>query len=185
MKRLLPLLTLALILVGGLLPSTVSAKSLDSSTGAVPRHGPSFDLGGLAARLSVQPTVSQSSVAAPAASWDGTDPNRTGCAPFARTIYTTSVFGFGTVDVRYSSGCRTAWARFTLSSSVPACTSFCSYAEIIRNGGGSYRCIIYDGDRSCYTSQVNDAGFTSYAKGCSPVATGGGTGWYCSRTGSY
>jgi hypothetical protein len=70
MTRLIMVLTLAVLLTGALVPSPTSAKSLDSSLGAGPKQSSSFDLGGLASRLSVQPTTRR----APAASPGGCDP---------------------------------------------------------------------------------------------------------------
>jgi peptidoglycan hydrolase-like protein with peptidoglycan-binding domain len=65
MKRFLTLLALALVLLGGLIPSTASAQGLDNSPDSVPSRGPSFDGPGLTALLSNQPAMQQAAPIAP------------------------------------------------------------------------------------------------------------------------
>lgn len=58
-----------------------------------------------------------------AANYDGTDPGSTGCAgPYANTEYALSVPG-GTLELRFSTLCLTAWARFTCQIS-GGCTNY-------------------------------------------------------------
>lgn len=109
----------------------------------------------------------QSAVAAP---YDGTDPAATGCASTARTIDARNLNGGNArIELRYSSGCRTAWARITLQNGmrcVPGADR-CGLAQIVRNSDGQrYGCSTPAGtNTSCYTRQVNDSGVTSFAEG--------------------
>jgi hypothetical protein len=110
---------------------------------------------------------------AAAATYDGTDPSATGCASSGSTVEskygktavgTTIVF----VELRYSSSCRTTWARVT-TVGLPGCkpgVDFCGLAIVRRNSDGKqYTCEIPKGGVGCYTKQVNDAGVTSFAQG--------------------
>ncbi|WP_242225141.1 DUF2690 domain-containing protein [Bacillus cereus group sp. BfR-BA-01380] len=44
--------------------------------------------------------------------YDGTDPETTGCAKSATTVQSLYLQG-ATLELRYSSSCRTAWAKIT------------------------------------------------------------------------
>jgi hypothetical protein len=110
---------------------------------------------------------------ASAAAYDGTDPIATGCATGATTVRKAygTLPGGGTiveVELRYSSRCRTSWARLT-TIGIPACRpgdDYCGYANVHRNSDGrEYACWTPGGGHGCYTAQVNDSGVTSYAYG--------------------
>lgn len=126
---------------------------------------------------------------AEAARFDGTNPEKTGCARTARTVrYATlrnpnTKTAYGRIELRYSSSCRTAWARLT--SFGPACIpgdDFCGFGSVIRNSDGRrFSCSLQRGRKSCYTAQVNDAGVTSYASGQVDNGAYSGTG----KTGSF
>jgi hypothetical protein len=51
--------------------------------------------------------------AAPANAATSGDPQTTGCANTASTIWSHTYLGYGTVEVRYSSACGTNWVRVT------------------------------------------------------------------------
>ncbi|MGA8943601.1 MAG: DUF2690 domain-containing protein [Thermoactinomyces sp.] len=94
---------------------------------------------------------------------NGSDPIATGCAKDARTVKY-KYFGpnnVALIELRYSPKCRSAWARVTLSNS-----SYRGEASVIRNEDHkAYHCKVPKGGTSCYTRQVNDAGYTSRAFG--------------------
>lgn len=95
---------------------------------------------------------------------DGTDPIATGCANDARTVKSDWFGPNGNVliELRYSAKCRSAWARVTIPQA--ATDSVWADAAVTRNQDGKqYLCVVPNGSRSCYTPQVNDAGYTSYA----------------------
>ncbi|MDP1420386.1 DUF2690 domain-containing protein [Peribacillus simplex] len=96
---------------------------------------------------------------------NGSDPIATGCARDAITVTdwnNTSWFSGAQVDLRYSPSCRSAWAKFTIGED-PAAKE--GTARITRNDGVSYSCTAKKslGQKSCYTKQVNDAGYTARA----------------------
>ncbi|HEX8002234.1 MAG TPA: DUF2690 domain-containing protein [Mycobacteriales bacterium] len=126
---------------------------------------------------------------AEALTYDGTDP-AAGCSSTAITArqagLNNSMGNFGLIDLRYSTGCRTAWARLTSTYGV-ACTpgdDGCGSAYVHRNSTtypAHYSCPTPAGGKSCYTKQVNDAGFTSYAHGevdTGPLTASGTTSSY-------
>ncbi len=107
----------------------------------------------------------------PDGSFDGTDPAKTGCSADARSPKHKSLYANGrkvaVIELRYSSRCRTAWGRIT--SSYVNCQSpgtWCGDVQIFRNDGKNFGCSSKTGDRGCYTPQVNDAGYRTYAWGC-------------------
>ncbi|MFL6161511.1 MAG: DUF2690 domain-containing protein [Jatrophihabitantaceae bacterium] len=96
---------------------------------------------------------------------DGTDPQSSGCAATAETVASAWVnYPYSKVELRYSTACRTTWAR---ASGWPEDPDYPNdYAYIHRNSDGrQYTC--YGGytrqTTSCYTRQVYDGGVTSYA----------------------
>jgi uncharacterized protein DUF2690 len=103
---------------------------------------------------------------------DGSNPESTGCANTAITAR--SSYGYiGSsaqilVELRYSTACRTTWARIT-TLNMPACqpgVDNCGDATVHRNSDGrEIPCFIGGGSHSCFTAQLNDAGVTSYAYG--------------------
>lgn len=111
---------------------------------------------------------------AQAATYDGQDPIATGCASSAITAESTPIYRgdgaqVGTIQLRYSTSCKTAWARI-LS---PAYSTGVAY--IYRNTGGAEGCpssgntLTWSstlGAYTCYTRMLNDAGsITSYGWG--------------------
>ncbi|WP_326604061.1 YjfA family protein [Streptomyces sp. NBC_01799] len=130
---------------------------------------------------------------AQAYTYDGTDPSSTGCSADGQTIHSATVqnaYGstFGTIELRYSVNCHTAWARLTLSHTQGACDTAsagyaCARAYIIRNNDGrQYSCKISPGQTQCYTPQVYDKDpLTSYAQSY----VDGVTGEARTRTASY
>ncbi|MFI8966571.1 DUF2690 domain-containing protein [Streptomyces sp. NPDC053493] len=129
---------------------------------------------------------------AQAATYDGSDPASLGCGGTTSTVQSAAMTDphgnrLGTLELRYNSGCRTAWARITMDYTQDACGTSsagvaCPKAWVIRNSDGrSYNCTVSAGNRSCYTPVVNDAGVSSYAQ--SYTDTAGGTKY--TRTGSY
>lgn len=48
------------------------------------------------------------------------DPQSTGCANSASTIWSRNYLGYGTVEVRYSSSCGTNWVRISGATGRPA-----------------------------------------------------------------
>ncbi|MER8046124.1 DUF2690 domain-containing protein [Streptomyces sp. NPDC094032] len=129
---------------------------------------------------------------AQAATYDGYDPATTGCGGTTSTVQSAAMTDphgnhLGTLELRYNSGCRTAWARITMDYTQSACGNAsagvaCPKAWVIRNSDGrQYTCTVTEGRSSCYTPMVNDAGVSSYAQ--SYTDTAGGTKY--TRTGSY
>ncbi|MFE8948019.1 DUF2690 domain-containing protein [Streptomyces sp. NPDC007856] len=106
---------------------------------------------------------------------DGTSPASTGCADDGTTVesapMTNSVGTHGTIELRHSLTCHTAWARLTLKNPQGACGNAsagyaCSVATVTRNNDGrTYSCTITQGQTQCYTPQVYDKGMASYATG--------------------
>lgn len=113
---------------------------------------------------------------ASALSYDGTDPQATGCAASAYTARYTHLYALdGTtsgalVELRYSPTCRTAWARVSDGSPYKYYDSTSGYynvgtfASIQRTQTGTtYNCTVSTWFGSCYTRQVYDGGYTSRA----------------------
>lgn len=100
-----------------------------------------------------------------AAAYDGTDPAATGCSSTAVTIYSKMVGSYAYVELRYSRGCRTTWARLFGGYQGEPGNCAASYTIIHRDSDGlEYRRTWTSSDNgSIYTRQVNDANVTSYA----------------------
>ncbi|MFJ9908893.1 DUF2690 domain-containing protein [Streptomyces sp. NPDC101152] len=125
---------------------------------------------------------------AQAATYDGQDPIASGCAASAITAEQNNIFipsgiAVGVIQLRYSTACRTVWARVV--STVPN-----GEAEVGRNppnsasqwcGGSNLQWSSTVGDYTCYTPMLNDANMTSYAYGDIETDQGGGS----SSTASY
>lgn len=102
---------------------------------------------------------------------DGSDPNATGCANSAATEYSTQVpdtLNAGRLELRWSSGCETAWARFTCYvGGITGCSGYRLYVH--RNNDGKEEAITVTGHThlgdQLYTLQLNDGAFLS-AKAC-------------------
>lgn len=113
---------------------------------------------------------------------DGTDPAtyKGGiCAKDAYTYHQAEIWDryrgtyIGTVQLRYSPGCHTTWARLYSfracgsRSDIYPSSAGCGDAHIHRNNDGkTYGCAIPKGETGCYTAQVNDANpLSSFADG--------------------
>lgn len=123
---------------------------------------------------------------------DGNDPSAAGCAGDAKTVESATLknsnMTFGTIELRYSLKCHTAWARLTLNYTQYACGNAsagedCEHAYIVRNNDGrKYSCTITKGQTQCYTPMVYDKGMTSYA---AADADSSAAGTAYTRTASY
>lgn len=114
---------------------------------------------------------------AQAATNDGKSAKSTGCATTAKTVATATMRSpydnskFGTIELIYSTSCRTTWARITsvhpIQSSSPSQRDWNdAWATITRNSDGKhYSCQVAVGQTSCVTAMVNDAGVSSFASG--------------------
>lgn len=118
---------------------------------------------------------------------DNTNPN-SGCSSSAFTAKSAglnnSSGNYGIIELRYSSTCRTVWARVTSTYGV-ACVpgdDGCADAEVHRNSDNrKLYCTSLPGTKTCYTYQLNDAGVTSHAHGhvtTGPLDAYGTTGSY-------
>ncbi|SDB96195.1 Protein of unknown function [Melghirimyces thermohalophilus] len=117
-----------------------------------------------------------------AAPLDGTDPVSTGCANSAITVESARIDPYATIELRYSTQCETAWARITASVAHDPGNDYGGNAKVVRNSDGrSYSCEIPAYQTSCFTSQVNDSGVTSFAEGTHDV----GAHTYRARTAAY
>lgn len=105
---------------------------------------------------------------AASAKYDGKDPKTYGCDASAKTVDSKSVKAsdgtlLGTIELRYSTACRTVWAKVTSLQSV---SSFGNGAEasIVRKDGTTltYKCV---SGKSCYTPMLDDKNTSSYAHG--------------------
>ncbi|MFF7974198.1 DUF2690 domain-containing protein [Streptomyces sp. NPDC007905] len=106
--------------------------------------------------------------------YDGSDPSASGCAGGATTVESATVKNghvtLGTLVLRYSTACHTAWARLTLNQTQGACGNAsagydCAHAFVTRNNDGrSYNCTVYQGQSQCYTPMVYDKDMTSFAQ---------------------
>ncbi|MER5664741.1 DUF2690 domain-containing protein [Streptomyces mirabilis] len=123
---------------------------------------------------------------AQAYTYDGSDPSSTGCSSGSTTVASATVKAssgatFGTIELRYSTSCHTAWARLTLDYTQSACGNAaagydCAHAYIVRNDDGRrYSCTINKGETQCYTPMVYDKGMTSYAQAGIDSAVGSST----------
>lgn len=123
-----------------------------------------------------KPAATAHAVAPAASTYDGKDPNKTGCAKGSYTKWSHRVFRgttvVGNIELRYSPHCRTVWSRVTSSDAI--CTDGgggpinCTYAEIDRNSDGKYEQQWCSGDY-CFSPMLNDSGVTSYASGAAYV----------------
>jgi Protein of unknown function (DUF2690) len=104
---------------------------------------------------------------------DGTDPNNTGCASSASTILSVQdpTGTGGLLELRWSSHCETAWARFTCQQDPNGfgCTNYKIYIRR-DNDGANYSVTVHfptitPVNHQLYTLQLNDGGGQS-AKAC-------------------
>lgn len=105
--------------------------------------------------------------------YDNTDPNATGCSTgdwrtwpgASRSFDAGSAPATGLLELRYSSVCGTAWAKFTCGSSNPFnCTSVCVNVNRLNDNAwaSNYQCVepwkSMDPGTWIYSFQVNDWG---------------------------
>ncbi|MFC8900143.1 DUF2690 domain-containing protein [Streptomyces cinereoruber] len=121
---------------------------------------------------------------AQAYTYDGTNPSSTGCSADGKTIHSATVkndagYSFGTIELRYSVKCHTAWGRMTLNRAANSCDTTgagyaCTRGYVIRNNDGrTYSCKISAGQTQCYTPQVYGKDpLTSYAQAYVDAVTG-------------
>ncbi|MFC8508832.1 DUF2690 domain-containing protein [Streptomyces sp. NPDC057411] len=111
---------------------------------------------------------------ASAAAYDGQDPVSSGCSASAITAASTALYAngarVGTVDLRYSTSCRTTWVRVYsdgpnlggyVNRNQDGTTQWCGTPSIASNG-----------QYYCYSPMLNDAGYTSYAAGRASDSSG-------------
>jgi Protein of unknown function (DUF2690) len=114
--------------------------------------------------------------------YDGQWPDQSGCASTGITAASKSIYDMegvkvGLIELRYSTSCRTAWAR--IRSFITDYGGQGESAYVHRNSDGkTFGCTsnVYSsalGAYSCYTPMVYDGGVTSYAQGSSPGSGGG------------
>ena len=108
---------------------------------------------------------------AQAATYDNVDPSSTSCANSASTVSSASIKTssgqtLGQVELRYSSTCRTVWARVS-GGGYKAAEAAGPTGKIVRNSDGKVLYLTHcnSDHSSCYSNMLNDAGVTSYAVG--------------------
>jgi len=112
--------------------------------------------------------------------YDGSDPNSTGCSGSAWTPFFINVAD-GTLELRFSNGCSTAWARFTCL--VGGCTNYNIFVQRQQDGKAYSNGVSWPSSTPrnaiLYTLQVGDPG------GWSAIAcyNHNGGAWQC--TGAY
>jgi len=116
---------------------------------------------------------------AQAATYDGADPIATGCANTAITakasnIYNEGVTVIGQIQLRYSTACRTVWARILAYDTPYQATGGVTrdtdlYTFYCHNPTWSSSLGAY----SCFTKMLNDRNVTSYAYGYAAQYYGG------------
>lgn len=100
--------------------------------------------------------------------YDGTDPHSTGCDTSAgNPVPNVAVPGQGTLELRFSSGCQTAWARFTCTNT-GGCTNYTLWVKRVQDQKSETQHVTWpnytDYNTTLYTLQLYDAGsFQSYA----------------------
>lgn len=106
--------------------------------------------------------------------YDGKNPNTTGCAADGRTMSSAAIRDsngrvLGTVELRYSLRCHTAWARITSNLRYVPYDSGMATADIIRTSDGkTFGCKVPANQAPpniCYTPMVYGKGVLSYAHG--------------------
>lgn len=123
--------------------------------------------------------------------WDGVDPRGTTCNTDARTVASAAItfegHRLGSIELRYSSSCRTAWARLHNDMDHVPGDAHSGYADIVRDSDGlTFSCWSPPGpDTVCWTKMVDDAGTTAHAFGDIDPYPTHGYGEASARTKSY
>ncbi|MFF0477759.1 DUF2690 domain-containing protein [Streptomyces sp. NPDC004284] len=112
---------------------------------------------------------------ASAAAYDNQDPNSSGCASTAITAKSSPIYvgstQVGTIELRYSTSCRTVWGR--VRSTGPY-----GHATVTRTSDWEWNyCDNLSwnsslGQYSCYTAMLNDTNVESYATGHASASNG-------------
>lgn len=114
-----------------------------------------------------------------AAAYDGTDPNGTGCDASATTL-DNFFFDQGTTQLRYSSTCGTAWARFICANG-SGCTNYNIMIYRVNDGRTYVNSVTWPTytpvNASLYTLQLDDGQFQT-AQACYKAAVDGYQ-WHC------
>jgi hypothetical protein len=118
-------------------------------------------------------------ILASAAQYDDTDPISTGCANTVQTIYSINADG-GLLELRFSNGCYTAWAKFTCQTA-GGCSIGMKVERSANSPAGFLRLTvtapsIANGDTR-YTQQLYDGG-ANRALACSQTISFWGDGPY-------
>ena len=112
---------------------------------------------------------------------DGKDPVSSGCSSTAitaedREIITSDGRGVtGVIQLRYSTACRTVWARI-INSFTPSNSN--AEGSVFRNSDSNVESCLHLtyssslGNYSCYTAMLYDGGVTSYAVGTIDLING-------------
>jgi hypothetical protein len=113
-----------------------------------------------------------STAPASAATYDGQDPDASGCSATAKTVASATLKDgngavVGSVELRYSTSCRTVWARVNGPfNKTPRATIPGAYGWVVRNSDGKTLAVTHSsGSQTQWTNMLNDAGATSYARG--------------------
>lgn len=142
--------------------------------------------GTVAASLLLAPTTAH----AANLPYDGKDPNATGCAADGRTMSSAPIrssngHSLGTIELRYSLRCHTAWARITSNLKYVPYDSGMATATIIRTSDNKrFECKVPYNEAPpniCYTRMVYGKGVLSYAHG----EIDDGMRWYSANTAKY
>ncbi|ADD42731.1 hypothetical protein Snas_3060 [Stackebrandtia nassauensis DSM 44728] len=103
--------------------------------------------------------------------WDGVNPQGTTCNNDAATVASADIEykgnRLGTVELRYSHFCHTAWARLHNDMEHVPGDAHVGFADVVRDSDGlTYSCASPPGENtSCWTKMVDDAGGTVHAYG--------------------
>ena len=110
-----------------------------------------------------------------AAAYDNEDPIASGCANTAITARSTAIYvnstQVGTIELRYSTACRTVWGR-VLSTGPYGHAMLSRTSDWEWNDCGNLSWNSSLGKYTCYTAMLNDAGVESYARGSASMSNG-------------
>ena len=122
---------------------------------------------------------------ASAAEYDGVNPDTSSCNNTATTVKSASVANYqgvkvGTVELRYSTACRTVWVRTIGPVATADGSGMVGY--VVRNSDGKTYGADYRSGTTKWSKMLNDVGVTSYAKAFDDNGEGAGA---TARTGNY
>jgi hypothetical protein len=122
-----------------------------------------------------------------AAAYDNVNPETSACSNTAITALVANIYyggsWVGSVELRYSTACRTVWARVNGPRGVPGDSSGPT-GFVHRNSDGRQLSTSHcnSAGTSCWSNMLNDAGVTSYAKGTIDLSFAGP---FSARTGNF